>query len=378
MRRAALALPLCRPLRCCLLALGLLALGLTTPPGVAEPRAGQGAAEPWEAEGAPKAEGAASEAPRSAAPGATGALAQRVVSMNPSLTAILLALGAGDVLVGVDAYSARAEPRVAGLPRVGGLADPDLEAVVALRPDLVVLVPSFEQRDFRVRLRELGVPVRAFDPKSFEEVLGTIRALGRAVGRPEAAAARLEAIRRARREVRAGVSERSRPRTVLVLQRDPLFVVGRGSFIDEMLRVAGAENLGAELDAPYPRVALEWLVAREPEVILDASAAGVPAAEYWSRLPSLPAVREGRVVALGPGVATLPGPWLDRALWELARAVHGPGLEAPPGAPAGVRGAESERRPAAGPGPRGAGPKASPGEGTAAGAGPVRGGGRGG
>ncbi len=94
------------------------------------------------ASGAEPATAAETGAPASSAP------AKRVVSLNPSLTSILVALGAADALVGVDDFSARQEPGVAGLPRVGGLYDPNLEAVVTLRPDLVVLVHSVQQRDF--------------------------------------------------------------------------------------------------------------------------------------------------------------------------------------------------------------------------------------
>jgi ABC-type Fe3+-hydroxamate transport system substrate-binding protein len=109
---------------------------------------------------------------------------------------------------------------------------------------------------------------------------------------------------------------------VLVLQRDPLFVVGRGSFVDEMLGAAGAENLGRAFPETWPQVSREWLLAAAPEVILDASdpTAGEPGA-YWAHWPSLPAVREGRVVALPPGVVTLPGPWLDRGLVLLEQAL---------------------------------------------------------
>jgi iron complex transport system substrate-binding protein len=256
--------------------------------------------------------------------------APRVVSMNPSLTAMLLALDARELLVGVDDYSEGSQPGLAGLPRLGGLSNPNLEGVVALRPDLVALVPSFEQRDFRARLRELGVRVLELDPKSFDEVLGAIVALGDAVGRRAQADARVAAIRRARADVAAAVAGLPRRRVVLVLQREPLFVVGRGSFIDEMLGAAGASNLGAEVAERYPRVSLEWLVAAAPEVLLDASDDPTPAAEYWGRWPSLPAVGAGRVVALGPGLATLPGPWLDEALWVLARAVHGAALAGAP------------------------------------------------
>lgn len=241
--------------------------------------------------------------------------ARRVVSLNPSLTAILLALGARDALVGVDSFSARQQPEVASLPTAGGLYNPSLEAVVALAPDLVVYVPTAEQRAFQRRLQELGVPVQPFDPVSFDDVLATIGALGERVGREAAARERVAAIRTARAAVEARAASRPRRRVVLVLQRDPLFVVGRGSFVDEMLGAAGAENLGRAFAETWPQVSREWLLAAAPELILDASdaEAGEPG-PYWSRWPSLPAVRDGRVVALPPGVVTLPGPWLDRAL----------------------------------------------------------------
>jgi len=255
-------------------------------------------------------------------------VARRVVSMNPSLTRILVALGARDALVGVDEFSARAEPQVAGLPRVGGLYSPSLEAVVALAPDLVVLVPSAEQRDFRERLAALGVEVLALapDPVRFDDVLAAIETLGRRVGHEREAHARVETIRRTRDAVRRATAGLPHPRTVFVLQREPLFVVGRGSFLDEMLGLAGAENLGAALGEPWPRASLEWLVAQAPELVLDSDDDAQPAAAFWSRWPSLPAAARGRVVALDEDAVTLPGPDLDRALLRIARAVHGDAL----------------------------------------------------
>jgi iron complex transport system substrate-binding protein len=257
------------------------------------------------------------------APVRADAPARRVVSMNPSLTRILVALGARDALVGVDEFSARQEPAVASPPQVGGLYSPSLEAVVGLQPDLVVLVPSVEQRDFRDRLRALGFPVLALDPVRFDDVLETIRALGARVGREREAGARLDAIRRARDAVARAAQGRPQPRAVFVLQREPLFVVGAGSFLDEMIRVAGARNLGAELGEIWPRTSIEWLVGAAPELILDSDSDPEPARDYWARWPSLPAVAGGRVVALAAGEVTLPGPDLDRALLALARAIQG-------------------------------------------------------
>lgn len=257
---------------------------------------------------------------------AADAVARRVVSMNPSFTRMLVAIGAKDALVGVDDFSAKAEPGVAALPRVGGLYSASLESVVALQPDLVVLLPTLEQREFQQRLAAMGLPVLALDPVRFDDVLAAIETLGVRVGREEAARARVAAIRRTRDAVRAAVASRPALRTVLVLQREPLFVVGRGSFLDEMLATAGASNLGAELGETWPRTSLEWLVAAAPDVLLDSDSDPAPAAVYWKQWPSLPAVAIRRVIAIDAGEITLPGPDLDRALVLLARALHGDAL----------------------------------------------------
>jgi ABC-type Fe3+-hydroxamate transport system substrate-binding protein len=247
--------------------------------------------------------------------------ASRIVSINPSLTAILLALGAREAIVGVDDFSAGQQPEVSALPRVGGLFSPSLEAVAALEPDAVVLVPSVEQRDFRERLEAIGIPVVVFANIRFEQVLENIRVLGELVGREEQAAARVHAIRSARAAAQQVSATRPAPRTVLVLQRDPVFIVGAGSFLDELLGWAGAENLGARFDDPYPQVAIEWLVDVAPEVMIDMTPESAEPLEFWSRWPAIPAVASGRVFHLDQ--VYLPGPYLDRSLRALVATLHG-------------------------------------------------------
>jgi iron complex transport system substrate-binding protein len=247
-----------------------------------------------------------------------GEAPRRVVSLNPSLTAMALALGARAQLVGVDDFSARQEPAVARLPRVGGLYDPSLEAVVALRPDLVMLVPSAEQRGFQERLAALGIPRFVANPVSYDEVLATVAAVGARLGREREADARVTALRAAR--VRAETSSAGRPRVraLLVLQRDPLFVAGPGSFVDDMLRAAGAQNLGADLAGTWPRASREWLLAAQPEVLIDSTDEPEPAVQFWARWPALRA----RVVTLPAGAVTLPGPRLDASLALLEAALR--------------------------------------------------------
>jgi iron complex transport system substrate-binding protein len=255
----------------------------------------------------------------------TASATPRVVSMNPSLTRMLIALGAAATLVGVDEFSARTEVSVDHLPRVGGLFNPSLEAVVALQPDLVVVVPSVAQRDFRNRLRELGIDVLELSNITLDEVLDSIRKLGARVDRVEAARIRVEEIRRTWSDIARRAAEKPSRSVVLVLQRDPLYVAGAGSFLDEMLRAAGVRNAAAHFPDPYPRVGIEWLIAAGPEIIVDSARDPVPAAEHWSRWPSIPAVAASRVFAVPAGNVTLPGPYLDRSLQTLFDAIYAVG-----------------------------------------------------
>jgi len=242
--------------------------------------------------------------------------------MNPSLTQMLVALDAQHLLVGVDEYSAEQEPAVAALPRVGGLFNPSLEAVVALEPDLVVLVSSVQQRDFRSRLRELGIEVIELTGHTLDQILESMQTLGDRIGRSQAARERVAAIRSTWVDVAQEASQRPRRSAVLVVQRDPLYLVGGGSYLDAMLDAAGLDNAAAEYLEAYPRVSLEWLIAAEPQVIIDSSEDPVAAIEHWSRWTSIPAVAAGRVVAIPQGLVTLPGPYLDRSLRTMVAAIR--------------------------------------------------------
>ena len=264
----------------------------------------------------------------SASAGAPDRATKRVVSLNPSLTSILLAIGATETLVGVDEYSARQHEAVASLVRVGGLFNPSLEAVVSLQPDLVILVPGAEQRDFRQRLEALKIRVEPFENTSFDAVLENIERLGALTGRGPEARARIEAIHNTRSRVEGSVAsllgeKRSRPKLAMVLQRDPLYVTGGRNFIDTMLRSAGGENVAGGFSEPYPRVAMEWFIAARPEIIIDLSPEAQQSMEFWNRWPNIPAVKKTALVSLDAETISMPGPDLDRSLEILARAIWG-------------------------------------------------------
>jgi iron complex transport system substrate-binding protein len=263
-----------------------------------------------------------------AAPGSAEPASLRLVSLNPSLSAILVRLDAAGTLVGIDDYTARVIPELADRPRVGGLFDPNLEAVVALRPDRVLIVAGVDQEAHAQRLERLGLVVEVYANERFDEVLDNIARLGRLVGRSAAAQQRIAAIRAMRAAVTRATRERPSPASVAVVDRSPLFLVGGDTFLDEMLEAVGARNLVRALGDGYPRGSLEWLIAARPELLLDMTPGGEDAQAFWSRWPSLPAVSQGRVLALEARRLSMPGPDLDAALRELAMRVHGADIDA--------------------------------------------------
>lgn len=252
----------------------------------------------------------------------------RLISLNPSLTAIVLRLGGGDSLVGVDDYSARVLPEVADRPKVGGLFDPSLESVVALRPDRVLIVAGVDQQSHAERLEQLGLEVLIYQNERLDEVLENIERIGRLLARDRAAAARIRAIREMRVAVAVAARGRERPSTLIVVTRTPLFVVGAETFLDEMLEAVGARNLGRRLARGYPRGSIEWLIGVRPELLLDMTPGVESASAFWARWPSLPAVAKNRVIDLDASRIGLPGPDLDQALRALAVAVHGDEISA--------------------------------------------------
>ena len=248
---------------------------------------------------------------------------QRVVSLAPSLTDTVIALGLASRLVGVTRYDDA--PEVARLPRVGGFLDPSPEAVLGLEPDLVLWLTDGGALPAVRTIATLGVPVRALPVVSVADALAAARLVGEALG-DRAAGGRLarqlgEAVERAR----ARTAGERRVRVLFVVGRDPLVVAGPGSYPDELVRIAGGENV-VRGGRPWPVFSMERAVALDPEMVIDA-AVNEPA-EGLSRLDAIPAVRRGAVHRLPNDDALRPGPRLGRALEELVAAMH-------PGRPAG-------------------------------------------
>lgn len=239
--------------------------------------------------------------------------AERIVSLVPSATITLRALGAEGRLVGRTDYdtAAWAEP----VPSVGGGLDPNLEAIVALEPDVVLRFEGEQDPRTPARLDRLGIRHVAIRPSSLDQIFATTEILGRLTGREERADSLARSIRSGLAEVRAAVAGLPTRRVAFVLGGSPPWVTGPGTYIHEILTLTGGENAFSDLRTPYTAVSPEELRTRSIEVVLVSHAGGFD--------PSL--APDARVEVVGTGLEN-PGPGVVDAAWTVAEAIHGRSL----------------------------------------------------
>jgi len=259
---------------------------------------------------------------------------RRIISLVPSATEMLFAMGAGSRVAAVSSYD-RFPPEVERLPRVGALVDPDVERILWLRPDLVVAYAS--QVDLIAQLKRAGIPVYTYRHGSLADITSGMRALGSRIGMPAEAGRAAAEVERGLAEVRAAAGGRPRPRTLLVIGREPqslraISVSGGFGFLHDLLDLAGGENVFGDVKRESMMVATETILAKQPDVILelhysDHASRDSEARERdaWKLLPGVPAVRNGRVRLLYGGELVVPGPRVVLTARAFARALHQPG-----------------------------------------------------
>jgi len=248
---------------------------------------------------------------------------RRIIALAPSLTEIVFALGAGDAVVGVIDY-ADYPPEAVQRVRVGGGLDPNLEVIVALRPDLVLIAADANRWETLIQLEQFRIPVFGVKPVGVEGVLASIAKVGEAVGRQAQAEGLIAQMRRRMAAVSQKVSVLARPRVLYVVWIDPLIVAGGETVIDDLIHLAGGANI---VRTPgFPRYSLEELVIDPPDVVLLAlDRGGLHHGEALRRLPvwrEVRPVREGAVRVIDAGLMSRPGPRIVDAAELLARLLH--------------------------------------------------------
>ena len=266
--------------------------------------------------------------------GALAAQPNRIVSTAPSITETLFALGLGDRVVGVSTYC-HYPPEAASRPRIGTYLRPNVEAIVALRPDLVILqsLPN----GAGPQLARMKLNVLEVQHGNLQYLFASIEALGKRCGVSERAAMLITQMRSRLDAIRLRTAKAPRRSLVFIVGRTPgsldgLVAVGKGSYLNELIDIAGGANALSGTSLPYPKISLETLLGVNPDVLVDMGDMAdtvnvteehkVEVVALWGRYPALKAVAAKRVYAVASDVFVVPGPRIVEAAAAFERMLH--------------------------------------------------------
>ena len=259
----------------------------------------------------------------SSVPAVSAPFPQRVVSLAPSVTETLFALGLGSRLVGVTNYCDYPAEALK-LPKIGGFMNPSLETIVSKRPDMVIGVSSATDPVKAREMERLGLRVTLISLASVGDILTSIKDMARLIGVPEAGEKLANKINRQLDAVKKRVSGAPRRSTLLAVGLRPLVAVGGKNFIDELITLAGGDNIAHSAGQPWLNLPDEYVVAKAPQVIIEAGMGSERggSTQHWADLKSIPAVKEGRVYAYPSDKILRPGPRIGEGVEEIARLLH--------------------------------------------------------
>ena len=256
---------------------------------------------------------------------------ERIVTISPNSAEIICDLGACDRIVGVDKFCVYPPPLL-HRPRLGGLFDPDLEKIVALRPDLVVLRGHSDALE---RLcASLDIRIYHDRTETLADVSVCITELGRLLDREAQAVKLVDAFHARIAAIRKRVAGRPRPRVFLTYSLQPdrianVLTAGKGMFLSDMLEIAGGFNVFGHLDMRYPQISTEAIVAQRPDIILQlipeielTDALQEQVLDLWRKLGPIPAVENNRVYILTDDHCLIPSPRYVEIIEKVSRLIH--------------------------------------------------------
>lgn len=245
----------------------------------------------------------------------------RIVSLAPSTTEIIFALGAGDRLVGrTDFCDYPAE--AADVPSVGGYSDPSVESIMAVRPDLI-LASFGSPKDMLDHLKNLGIPVVGYDPQNIADIYRVVWEIGKVIGTEGSAAIQVKQMQDRFIAVEKLVANASRPKVFWEVWHDPIYTAGGDTYINDLIKTAGGINMAADTKG-WPVYSLEMLLVKNPDIYIATQ-------DQWAipgNIPGRPgynqmnAVKNGRVYILNANNVNRPSLRLVDGLDEVVRAIH--------------------------------------------------------
>ena len=244
----------------------------------------------------------------------------RIISLAPSMTEILFAAGLGERVVGVTSYCDHPEEAKAKT-KIGGMSNPSLEAVISLKPDMVIMTTNGNSKEFENRLRSLGINTYVFSSRTIDQLPEGIRKMGRALDSEAHFEQLASDIETPLNEYRAARKDKGL-KVVFMLWPEPLMVAGPGTAIHDAIDLLGAENIAEDAKIQYPKYSIEEIVRRSPDIIFVGAASGMDMQEkskgLLERISYLPAVKNGKVYYVSENLYRL-GPRVIPGLEELAR-----------------------------------------------------------
>jgi len=242
---------------------------------------------------------------------------RRIISMAPSITETLFALGLDERVVAVSNFCNFPE-EAKKKPRIGGMLNPNWEVIISFSPDLVI---APESSNLEAGFEKYKIPYLIVQVNTLEDILLALEKIGQATGRTEEAKEVVGDIKAEIKRISQLVSGFTRPQVFLVIAYQPLTAAGKGTYLDELIQLAGGKNILSEKEKGYPKVSMEEVVRRGPEIILSATFGG-ETLEFWQRYGSIPAVKSDRIYNLESDLVVHPGPRVAEALEILARFIH--------------------------------------------------------
>lgn len=251
--------------------------------------------------------------------------AKRIVSLAPSITEILFALGLNKEIAAITNFCDYPEA-VLNKPRIGGFVNPDIEKIVSLKPDLIIGIRDGNRMDTVDRLNDFGFPVYLIDPKGFDGVMATIKSIGQVVGKEKESGKMVKEMVEKKENMITLTRPLSKPKVFFQVGEVPLITVGKGTLADDLIRLAGGRSISENETESYPAYGIETILAKAPEIIIitsmESKKGHTSLIKRWQNWKSIPAVKMNSIHVIDSNLVDRPTPRIAEGLEMLVKIIH--------------------------------------------------------
>ena len=250
---------------------------------------------------------------------------KRIISLAPSVTEILFALGLNEQIAGVTNFCDYPEAALSK-PRIGGFVNPSIEKIVSLRPDLIIGTIEGNRRETVQRLNDLGLSVYLVNPKSFDGVIKTIKNIGEIVGGQDESRRIIRDMETEKENIIMHTASLPKPKIFFQIDYAPIITVGKGTLANDLIHLAGGRSISEDELSNYPHYSIETILLKAPEIIIMSSMESkrdyLNLLRMWQHWKSIPAVRMNAIYVIDSNLVDRPTPRIMEGLETLARMIH--------------------------------------------------------